>query len=155
MEIELSKTKEQSELLFILDAIQERKKSMKSKKVFYRKYSLLIYLSTAILATITTILSGLKITNTGYTEAIRIVIMIITSLITLINTYSAFYHHKDLWIANNDGLNKFYKLEFDIQYSQKKSSSVSAEQIDKFKIEYQNILDELNESWISSRKINK
>jgi hypothetical protein len=146
----------QPELLFLLDSIQSRKKSIEGKKNYYRKFSFFVYISTAVLATFTTILSGLKIPNEIWLEVTRIAIMFFTTLITLINAYSAFYSPKKLWISNNESLNQFYKLEFDIEYAIKKSNEISAEDVDAFKTEYQSILDSLNHTWTNSRKqINK
>ena len=146
----------QPELQFLIESIKSRKKGIENRRIYYRKFSFFVYISTAVLAALSTILSGLKIPNEFWLEATRIAIMIVTTFITLINAYSAFYNPKKLWIANNDSLNQFSKLEFDIEYAIKKSTKISTEEIDAFRIEYQTILDDLNNTWTNSRKrINK
>ena len=141
--------KNNEQLFFLKKSIANRIIAIKSRKVFYRKEAYYIYLSTAVLAALTTILSGLKIPEIS--EIARISIMIIGSLITLINTYSAFYHHKEMWVANNEALNKFYELNFDIEFNENGDVEITKEKIDEYKKSYQTILNELNQTWNKSK----
>ena len=64
--------------------------------------------------------------------------------------YNSFFDNKQMWIANNNALNEFYKLSFDIEFAET-NLSVDEVIVEKFKNDYQSILDKLNSVWTSSR----
>lgn len=144
----MSGTREQLELL--KEKIAERIKGINSRRLHYRSQAFYAFISTAALASVTTILLGLNLDD-PWKERIRIAALVITTIITLINTYNAFFNHKELWVANNSALNRFYELQFDIEFFEKGSMPLELIAVDEFKKRYQAILNELNQTWYKSR----
>lgn len=138
-----------TKLDFLKKSIEARIEGINDRRLFYRRQSYYVYLSTASLAALTSILSGLKFPQIS--EIVRIITMIVASAITLINTYSAFYHHKEMWVANNEALNKFYELKFNVEFYENDISSITDEKVEQFKNSYQVILNELNQSWYKTK----
>lgn len=136
----------------LLDSIAERIENFDQKRIYYRHRAAKAYFSTAILAAISTILLGLNIN--GWADIIRITVLIITTLITILNSYNTFYNYKELWIANNDALNRLYALNFNMNFFLKGGIVLTVEILKGFKDEYQSILDELNQVWHKSRTDN-
>src|SRR6476469_144366 len=99
-QIELLKTK-------IADRIQ----GANQRRNGYRKKAFYAFISTAALAAFSSVLLGLDVGD-EWKESVRIGALVISTIITLINTYNAFFNHKELWVANNQALNKFYQLNF-------------------------------------------
>lgn len=137
------------QLEFLKASTEARIKNINNRRFYYRRKSFLTYISTAALAALTTVLLGMQVEG-KLAENIRMASLIITTVITLINTYSAFFNHKELWVANNTALNKFYELKFNMEY-QEKGGQLTSEIIDHFKKTYQAILDDLNQTWLKSR----
>jgi hypothetical protein len=140
------------QLILLKDMIQKRITSIQSKRKFYRKMSTRTFIGTAILAAMSTILLGLHIET--YANEIRIIVLVITSIISICATYNALFDYKDLWTANNEALNRFYKLSFDIGFYEKGTPPLDLTAIAGFKAEYQSILDDLNLVWQKSKTDN-
>jgi hypothetical protein len=136
----------------LLTQIDERVKSIDSRRIYYRKMAGRAFFSTIIMAAISTVLLGLHID--WLADTVRILVLILTTLITLINTISASFNYKDLWIANNDALNRFYALKFSMDFFEKSTLPVTEGIMDGFRNEYQAILNELNQGWNRSRRDN-
>jgi Tfp pilus assembly protein PilO len=136
-------------LQYLKSQISERIKTINERRVRYKKKSFWSYISISILAAISSIVLGLNLSC--WKEASRIVALFISGLITVIGAYNAFFDHKQMWIANNNARNEFFKLSFEIEFAEKVSESISEEMVEKFKQEYQAILDRLNKTWTESR----
>lgn len=139
---------EQLELL--KSKIDDRINGINSRRLYYRRQAFYAFIGTAILSALATVLLGLQ-SQSRYIETIRISCLIITSIITIINTYNAFFNHKELWIANNNALNKFYELKFNIEYFEKESQPWDMQSLLIFKQTYQEILNDLNQIWSKTR----
>jgi hypothetical protein len=137
------------QLDFIKKMIMERLADADSSRLFYRQRAYRYYISTIVLGAFTTVLLGLNIETLK--ETARIGALIITSLVTIINAYNAFFNNKELWVANNSAVNRFYQLNFDISFAEKNLTKISDEEILIFKKRYQEILDELNTTWQKNR----
>jgi Protein of unknown function (DUF4231) len=137
------------QLDFIKKMIMERLADADSSRLFYRQRAYRYYISTIVLGAFTTVLLGLNIETLK--ETARIGALIITSLVTIINAYNAFFNNKELWVANNSAVNRFYQLNFDISFAEKNPTKISDEEILIFKKRYQEILDELNTTWQKNR----
>lgn len=135
---------------FLKTSVNDRINGINKRRLNYRQQAFYAFFSTAALAALATVLLGLQL-NGKWVETIRITALIITSLITLINTFNAFFNHKELWIANNTALNKLYELKFNMEYVEKGSQPFDLQVIDLYKKKYQEILDELNQTWYKSR----
>ncbi|MRG43910.1 DUF4231 domain-containing protein [Chitinophaga sp. SYP-B3965] len=141
------------QLTFLHDQIEQRIKGIDSRRLRYRNAAFRIFMSTAILAALSTILLGLNVQN-EWSEFVRITTLVITCVITIINGYNAFFNHRELWIANNDALNRFYALRFRIEFREKEGTPLTATEIESFRAEYQAILNELNQVWQRTRSDN-
>lgn len=140
-------TKEQ--LIYIKDSLDKRIESVNKKRIFYRKWSFIVLFSTAFLAIISSILLGLN--SKLFAEATRITVLIITSIISLISVVNAFFNYKELWLANNTARNRFYELKFKIELFEKSEENSSLAIIESFANVYQEIINDLNQSWIKAR----
>lgn len=123
--------------------------SSKSRRKYYEMRSFYAFISTAFLAAITTIILGINIET--WANEIRIASLIITSLITFITSYNAFFNFKDLWVANNRALNQMYELRFTILFSEAGDIPIDMAKAEAFRKQYQEILNELNSSWYKAR----
>jgi len=134
------------------DLIAKRIQNFDQKRINYRRSAARAYFSTAVLAALSTILLGLHID--GWAEPVRVIVLIITTSITVLNSYNTFYNYKELWVANNDALNHLYALNFSMDFFLKGGTQLTEQNLKSFKDEYQAILDELNQVWHKSRTDN-
>ena len=134
------------------DQILKRIENFDKKRISYRRGTARTYFSTAILAALSTVLLGMHID--GWAEPVRVIVLIITAFLSILNSYNAFYNYKELWVANNDALNKLYALGFSMDFAAKGKNPLSDQDIQAFKDQYQSILNELNQVWYKSRKDN-
>ncbi|HLP65510.1 SLATT domain-containing protein [Flavobacterium sp.] len=139
----------EEQLQLLKEQIEIRIRNIDSRRIYYRKRSFFSFISTSVLAAISTLLLGLNFMN--WKEEIRICVLVITSLITVVNTYNSFFNYKELWVANNDALNQFRELNFNIEYFQKGKVEIDDATLTAFKNQYQTILNELNQVWHKSR----
>jgi len=130
------------------DAIEKRVQSVDSKRMYYRKQSLTMFTASTILSAIITILLGLKIPELN--EFVRLTALIISTTLTIINGYNAFFNYRDLWLANNMARNKLYSLQFSIEFMEK-GGAITNDNADSLKNTYQDIIDELNAGWEKSK----
>jgi hypothetical protein len=137
------------QLAFIKEMITERLADANSSRLYYRQHAYRYYISTTVLGAFTTILLGLNIE--ALKETARIGALIITSVVTIFNAYNAFFNNKELWVANNAAVNRFYQLNFDIAFAEKNPTKITDEDVLLFKKRYQEILDELNTTWQKNR----
>jgi len=138
-----------NQFTFLKGLIEKRIEGINSRRIYYRKCAFRAFISTAALAALNTILLGLHIDQLSI--ELKNTALVVSSIITIINTYNAFFNYKELWIGNNDALNRFYALKFNIQYYENGTPPLDPNQVDIFKNEYQSILDELNQTWQKSR----
>lgn len=140
---------ENEQLTLLKQNIEDRIKGINGRRLYYRGRALFAVVSTALLAALSAVLLGLNLEN--WSEEIRIAVLIITSIISLINVYNAFFNYKDLWIANNTALNKFYELKFSINFAEKGEPKPDGNAVERFRSTYQQILNELNQTWLKTR----
>ena len=139
----------QEQLNFLKGEIDARIKSTSDRRTYYRKNSFYTAIGVAGLAALASVILGLH--TDKWSEEIRITSLVLTGLISVISSYAAFLSPKELWISNNNALNGFYKLRFDIEYCLKGSGQIDDPTLEKFKTRYQEILDQLNFSWQKNR----
>ncbi|NQX43330.1 Protein of unknown function [Pedobacter steynii] len=139
---------ENEQLTFLKGSIQKRIEGIDGRRVYYRRSAFNTYITVAILSTLVTIVLGLNLQD--YKEEIRIIALLISSLVTIVNYYNTFFNFKTLWVANNEALNRFYALRFAIDFFEK-GADQDVLKIKAFSEEYQRILDGLNQEWKKSR----
>lgn len=134
---------------YLKNCIQERLKSVDSKRLHYRKKSLALFIGATILSALITVLLGLKIDYLN--EYVRIITLILTSVLTVLNAYNGFFNNKELWIANNVARNRLYELQFKLDYAEKDMSTFTAQDLESMCNAYQTILNDLNGNWEKNR----
>ena len=138
-------------LLFLKSQINERITSFGNRAAYYRKRSCVTYFSISILSAISAIILGLNLNTFWFENTARIIALIIASSISVISAYEVFFDNKQMWLVNNKTLMKLYKLSFDIEFAEKSNMPINEDMIENFRQEYQEILDETNKMWVSSR----
>lgn len=144
---------ENEQLNYLKELIKERITSVSGSRNYYRKGAFKYIIGTAFLAALNTVLLGLHFTN--WENEIRITVLVMSAIITIVNTYNAIFNFKDLWIANNDALNGLYELRFNIEFYEKGIDPLDLAQVEKFRLSYQKIHDELNSNWHKIRGAGK
>jgi hypothetical protein len=137
-------------LQYLKSQIEERVRTLNKKRHYYRKVAFRLHLSLSVLAAVSTVVLGLNMACLGE-EIPRISVLVITGIISVISAYNAFFDNKQLWVAYNNALNEFYKLLFEIEFTEKGNLTVNENKILEFKQEYQKILDRLNKTWTETR----
>lgn len=134
---------------FLKQEIAARLAHVDGSRLFYRRMAYRLYMSAVVMGAVTTVLLGLNIE--GFKEVIRILALIITATVTVINAYMAFFNHKDLWLAYNLAQNRFRTLLFEIEFTEKGGVPLQLSEVMAFESTYQSIIDELNSSWQKNR----
>ncbi len=118
---------------------------------FNRKKSIFQHVITAILGAIVTILAGLNIKSVE--EITRISILILSSIVTVVGIYQAFFNNKELWVSNTQTLNRLRKLESEFEYyiTKKNDTNLDFNDLESFRLRMQEVLDEANNNWESLR----
>src|SRR5580698_5678215 len=101
-------------LSFLKENIKHQIEGIDQRRLHYKKQAFAVFITATILSAVTTVLLGMNIDCLK--EYFRIAALILTTCITVINAYHAFYGHKELWIANNEAENRLRELQFDINY---------------------------------------
>ncbi|HTR29544.1 MAG TPA: DUF4231 domain-containing protein [Puia sp.] len=143
----MSETTDQ--LAYLKERITGSITNVNSNRVYYRKMAYRFYISTVILSALTTIILGLNIEELK--EAVRIIALIITTTVTVLNAYIGYFNYKELWIAYNKALNQFAQLQFEIEFMEKGGTALTLDQILVLRGRCQQIYDELNATWQKNR----
>ncbi|MDJ1483115.1 DUF4231 domain-containing protein [Cytophagaceae bacterium YF14B1] len=138
---------EKETFLFLKKSISDRITSVNRNRLYYRRRSFYAFISTTILAALTTVLLGINSVDPDCKEFIRIAALLISSVITIVNAYNSYFNHKELWLINNQALNRFYKLQFEIEFLEKGHENITPDKINELREEYQKIIDQLNSEW--------
>lgn len=142
------------QLAFLRASIEDRLKGSSGRSRHYKRYAFSIFISTAVLAAVSSILLGLKLQDPAQAEVVRITVLVISSVISIATVYSAFFNHRELWIANNDAVNRFYKLRFKMDFREKSKEPLTPVEVEEYAKEYQTIVDDQNQAWERSRRAN-
>ena len=124
----------------------ERKAKIRRRTAFYAS------LSVTALASGSTVILGLK-KETG-DGTWRIVALILSALIAVINFYIGFQKDAKLWVAYNNTANSFKSLKLRIE-KDTRSADLSEAAFEAYFAELQNIFDEVNKEWTNERKNEK
>jgi hypothetical protein len=136
-------------LEFLKACIDQRLVRIDSHRIDFKKRAFKSFILSTVLSAITTILLGLNIPSLA--EVVRITALSLTTTVTVINAYNSYFSHKELWIANNIAKNRLLQLKFNIDYAEQGEQSISDSQIENFKKNYQDILNDLNATWQKNR----
>jgi len=139
----------ESQLKFLVSSINERVESLNSRRLYYRRKSVVFFLSMTVISAFITVLLGLNIPD--YKESTRQMALILSSISSVLSAISAFFNYKDLWLSNNNALNRFYELRFNIEFRTKGHAVLDQIEVEDFKKTYQAILNDLNSSWAKAK----
>ena len=123
------------------------------KKRHRNKYlSFGLKLSGAIMAAAITILLGVTFKDKPE-NAYKNIALILGALITVFNTWEAFFNHKALWVRFTIAMNKLYSLKDNLNYLKAKSVELIEEaKLDKIYEGLETIISETNSNWEELRK---
>lgn len=139
----------QKQIDFLTSLIEESINSFCSRRKTNKNKAFYMQIAVTILASISTIILGLKIDRLE--EFTRISALVISTSITIISGVDAFFNHKRLWITYTDALNAMYSLRFDLNYRLLGGLILTDDELENFKKRYQAILDASNEKWMKLR----
>jgi hypothetical protein len=145
--------KTDNRLEFLKGEIDKRIKSFESKRDSRRNQSSLLFMISAVISAITTILLGLNIANMQ--DYFKMIALGLSATATVINAYNSFYSNRELWVAFNRAINELLHLKFNIEFAENGINPIVDQDIEIYKTTYQKILDEVNESWRKNRSIEK
>ncbi len=140
-----------SQLDFINQSVTRRIEGIKGRIKYYRKVAFWTYFGSAILAALISFLLGVNATDKSVAETIRLITLVISCSLSVLAAYNAFYSHKEMWIANNEALNDFYSLKFEIDFYLSGGADISQIKIEELIDKYQTFLKRLNDGWTKSR----
>lgn len=94
-----------------------------------------------------TVILGLEIE--AYKEHTRIIGLIISIPITVLNTISIFFEYKGVWISYTKTQNELHKIRDDLNFhlKGKDDSNIEVYMINNFKIKLDNALGKINAKW--------
>ncbi|PWK77052.1 hypothetical protein LX99_02862 [Mucilaginibacter oryzae] len=140
---------ENAPLTFLSQEVEERIKGIDDRRIFYRKKAASFFSALIILTAINTLILGLK---TDFSpDCVKNIALLISCVLTVLSGYNSYYSYKELWSANNNALNRFYSLRFNVNFLLKTEKTIDEAMLSHLKQEYQAILDELNQSWFKSK----
>lgn len=128
----------------------------------YKRNSLTIFSITTILSVVITVILGLDLywnnnVNNSNSSTIKIIVLIINNIVTMLTTFDIFFQNKSLWLSNNECRNNLQELKLDIIYAESHLESITIDQVDVWKKEYQKIINIRNHNWneLRSKSVNE
>lgn len=142
---------------FLQMHIDERISRFTSKRIDNKFKARNFYVSTTVLAAISTIVLGLDVaggSNTiieGYDKLTKNIALIISAIITIVSAYDSFFDHKSLWVNFTTAKSKMRSLKFDLDYYLEGNDNIAKEDIERFKARYIDILNDVGKKWSNLR----
>jgi hypothetical protein len=143
---------------FLQMHIDERISRFTSKRIDNKFKARNFYVSTTVLAAISTIVLGLDVAgggaNTiieGYDKLTKNIALIISAIITIVSAYDSFFDHKSLWVNFTTAKSKMRSLKFDLDYYLEGNDNIAKEDIERFKARYIDILNDVGKKWSNLR----
>ena len=130
-------------------------KKVRGNRKDNRRKASIIKLTATFCSATATVLLGLKVPSLE--AQFRDIAFALTALITLISALEPFFNFRALWVEHEIALWKLYRLRDKLEFYLAGNSpeNISLSEIDKFHDEFQNIWNDLAQSWISYRKQEK
>jgi hypothetical protein len=140
------------QLKFIEDKIQEYIILFERKRQVNKYLSFGIKLSAALMAALITIILGVTFKDKPE-NAYKNAALILGALITVFNTWDAFFNHKALWVRFTIAMSRLYSLKNTISYLKTKPvGQITEVKLDSLYEELQKIISETNSNWEELRK---
>lgn len=135
--------------------IDERISRFTSKRMDNKYKARNFYVSTTVLAAISTIILGLDVSNIKWFAFLGIhaknLALILSALITIVSAYDSFFDHKSLWVNFTNANSNLKNLKFEIDYYLEGNKDIKNEDIDRFKARYNEIMNDVGKKWSNLR----
>jgi hypothetical protein len=137
---------------FLEEKIQEYIILFDKKRQLNKFLSFGIKLTGALMAASITVLLGITFKEKPE-NLFKNIALILGALITVFNTWDAFFNHKSLWVRFTIAMSKLYALKNSISYLKTKSADqITETKLDSMYEELQTIISETNSNWEELRK---
>jgi len=139
-------------ITWINERLEEEILFFSNKRRENRILAVRYHIFVSILGVVVTIILGLKID--GFNEYSRVISLIISGIITILNTISIFFNYKGIWIRYTQAQNELYKIKDDFNFylQGKDEGDVDLVVVGEFKLKFDSALDMINEEWMKIRK---
>jgi hypothetical protein len=105
------------------------------------------------LATVVTVLLGLKLQDVNLISAFSNVALILSAAISMLSAYEAFFDPRSLWVRDTVTFARLKDLQRDVRFwaAGEEPDSINAETLDAFKRKLDSILEDTLKYWIRIR----
>ena len=134
---------------FLILEIDPKIVSFQNKASLRRARSLSVSISVAVLAAASAILLGLKIKE--WEESVRIIAIILTGIISILNLILSIFKDKQLWVVYNNASNSLKALKLKIN-AETITTDIDQTKVSLYTKELQKILDDTNKGWTENNK---
>jgi uncharacterized protein YacL len=143
---------DKNQIKYLSSKIKEYIKLFEKKRRLNKFLSFWIKIAGAIFAGLISVLLGLSLKNRPEKLFSNIALILSTS-ISILNTWDAFFNHKALWIRFTVTTVKLYELDEELEYLISKQGGVlRSEELDKIHDKMKSIIEETNTNWFELRK---
>jgi len=141
-------------LTYLLENINYEIGQVAKGHAYYRRTSVWPFMISSALSALVVVFLGLN-NFLCLKDWFQMAALLLTAMVTVLNAYSGFYKNRENWVAYTVAQTEFYKLVFDIGYDEQGGHVFTDQEVEVYRIRYQAILDELNNSWKHTRKKTK
>lgn len=119
----------------------------------YKQEAFRLKIVSVFLAAVVTVLLGLKLQNTKLAEWFSNVALVLSTTITVLSAYEAFFDPRALWVRETVTFARLKDLQRDLRFwaSGREPESIDAESLDRFKLRLDAILDDSLKYWMKIR----
>ena len=116
----------------------------------YKSQAFRLRIVSVVLASIITILLGLKLSNSSVINIFSNVALVLSSAITVLSAYEAFFDPRALWVRETVTFARLKDLQRDLRYwsAGQNPESIDIHEVEKFKLRLDAILEETLKYWM-------
>lgn len=125
----------------------------KNESLRYKKTAFRLKIISVLLAAIITVLLGIKFGDTSLTNALSNISLVLGASITVLSAYEAFFDPKALWVRETVTFVRLKDLQRDLDFwrSGIDPNEITTEELNKFKIRLDLILEDTLKYWMKIR----
>jgi len=144
--------KNEEKLKLIENEIDDRVREFARKRRSDKHWAFGLKVSSVLLAATITVLLGLQLGD-EWSEPFKNIALVLGVLITVFNTYEAFYDYRALWVRRTVTLVHLYKLQRDFRFykSGVAPDEISSAALERFKDRLDEIMDNDLRNWLKLR----
>ena len=119
----------------------------------YKRHAFVLKITSVFLAAIITVLLGLKLRSTSWSEAFSNVALFLGAAITVLSAYEAFFEPRTLWVRETVTFARLKDLKRDLLYweSGQDPQDIDAKELAMFKARLDSILEDTLKHWMKLR----